>query len=306
MKINIIFNSFKPNHSQKIALDSWLWLQQNGYVDTIYDAQFPGEHNHNNVVTLDKLSRSSLDLVDDGTKKLPVVRDIFELGASQCDPDDYFIFTNNDVIINKNLIEHIRDAKPGTMACSRLNIKNIDNFQQFLDRDITPTNYEIVGYDVFIFRCKWWHQHSSIFRDYLLGQPVWDNVFVAFTKLFGGNHPLGNGLPPYCFHIEHAPTWQSNKQAPEQLWNKRLCKRSHLDRLCFNIYGVFGDQLVYRKPPGLYTNPIENERQYEYNFWDKFYSHNLALVEDLQDKGITHLPYDKNGKIMVDKIVVND
>ena len=110
MNIVVGFNSFQPETRQQVSLNSWKHLLQNDHIQNLYDIQFEDEQNinHDDVETLFELKRSSLDIVSGSTKKLPVVRDILDTLSTKCEPDDYFIFTNNDVILNKNLIKHIK------------------------------------------------------------------------------------------------------------------------------------------------------------------------------------------------------
>lgn len=274
MNIVVGFNSFQPEVRQQVSLDSWKHLLQNDHIQNLYDIQFEDEQNinHDDVETLFVLKRSSLDIVTGSTKKLPVVRDLFDTLSTKCEPDDYFIFTNNDVILNKNLIKHIKQEKPECFACSRLNIQPIGTFDDVINKNIKPANYEIYGFDTFVFKNSWWLQNQHVFNDYLLGMPVFDNVFGSLMKLFGGNHPFGNDTPPFCFHIMHDVTWQRDKTAPEREYNHHVCESNHLDRLCFNILGYWNENhLIKRTPAGLFTTKIPQEKALEQEFFGMLY-----------------------------------
>lgn len=273
MKIVIGFNSFQPKKRQHVALESWKHLKKLGLIDNIYDIQFVDSDIHKDVDvrTLLALQRSSQDMVVDSTKRLPVVRDIFDALSSECEPEDYFIFTNNDVIINDNLIKHIKSTEPECFSCSRLNIEQIDSFESVLDRKVTPLNYEIYGYDTFVFKNSWWKANNHIFQDYLLGMPVFDNVFGCMMKIFGGNHPFGNDMPPFCFHIAHENTWQLDNMAPERVYNHDICGKFHLDRLCFRIMDRWNTKyIINRTPNGRYTRKIDQEKEIEYTFFKMY------------------------------------
>ena len=275
MKIVIGFNSFSPGTSQYISLDSWKYLVNEGFVNDIYDLQFADEQiiNHDSVITDFCLKRSSQDLLTGSVKKLPVVRDAFDALSDKIEPDDYFIFTNNDIIINKNLIKHIIEQKPECFACSRVNIQHINSFNDIKQRKVTPIKYEIYGFDTFIVKKRWWIANQHIFNDYLLGMPVYDSVFACLMKIFGGNHDFGNDTPPFCFHIDHDPTWQLNGDAPERRYNHNVCENNHLDRLCFNILGYWNKSyLIRREPVGRFFNKITNEKKLESSFFETFQS----------------------------------
>lgn len=269
MSIVIGFNSFHPGTRHQVALDSWLHLQQHGFVDDIHDVQFDGVQNHNEVSTLNKLTRDSTDVVLQSTKRLPIIKDVFDILSDQsC---EYFIFTNSDVIINKNLIKHINKHKPDAMACSRMNIHPIDSFERVLAKDISPTKYEIAGFDTFVLKRDWYLHNRDIFNDYLIGMPIWDVVFTGMFKLFGGNHPLGNQNPPFCFHVEHEITWQQDRQAPERTYNDTLMKNTHLDRLVYDVINKhIVDVLITRQPIGTFFKPVMNETSIEQSHFQPY------------------------------------
>lgn len=268
-KIIIGFNSFNPTDRHVVALESWMHLRDNEHITDVVDVQFAGECNHEHVTTVAELDRDSSQFVNKSTKRLPVVRDILDILANQ--PCDYFIFTNSDVIVNKNLIKHINKHKPTAMSCSRMNIKPIESFDRVLSRQIVPTKYEIAGFDTFVFQRDWYLNNRSIFNEYLVGMPVWDVVYAGMIKLFAGNHPLGNQNPPFCFHVEHDMTWQTDTNAPERVWNRELLKNSHLDKLVFSIFDRhIVDVLIKRQPPGSFMVPNVNEASIEQAYFDKF------------------------------------
>lgn len=268
-KIIIGFNSFKPCDRNFVALDSWNHLKQQQLVHDVVDVQFVGDLNHEHVTTIDQLRRDSSMFVDNSTKKLPVVKDVLDILADQsC---DYFIFTNSDVIINKNLIKHINKHKPQAFACSRMNINQIESFDNVLNQKITPTRYEVAGFDTFVFQKEWYLDNNHIFNDYLIGMPVWDVVYAGMIKLFAGNHPLGNQNPPFCFHVEHDITWQHDPTAPERVYNRQLLEQTHLDKLVFSIFDKYiVDVLIKRQPNGAFMIPHHNETDIEQQYFNNF------------------------------------
>lgn len=266
MKIIIGTNTFGNYHRQNVAIDSLVHLKKTFDLQ-LFDVQFEGNTQHDNrLETLNTLSRSSLDHTT-GSKQLPFVNDIFNV---LCDQDcDYFIFCNSDVIVNGNLIKHIKEHKPHAMACSRLDIKHIDSFDDVLKKQIKPVRYEIAGFDCFIFSKVWYLEKKQLFRDYLVGQPCWDQVYATIIKLYGGNHSFGNQYPPFCFHIHHEPTWQ-NKSTPEKQFNMTQ-KNHHFDSLLCKIFDIYlKSVLIKRQPYGLFLTPVKNETDIEQQFFDNY------------------------------------
>lgn len=259
-------NIYGNNHRQDVAIDSWLHLNNKHDVQ-LYNVQ-PAENPviNDRIQTLDVLSRHS-GHVTDGNKELPFVNDIFNALASvDC---DYFIYCNSDVIVNSNLIKHIKQNEPACVACSRLDIHDIDSFDRVLNKQITPVRYEIAGFDAFVFSKKWYNQHMELFRDYLIGQPCWDQVYATIIKIYGDGVEFSNKLPPHCFHIHHEQTWQL-EDTPEKQFNKKQSQH-YFDRLLCKIFDTYlKSVLINRQPMGLFITPIDNEKQIESNFFNKF------------------------------------
>jgi len=269
--IYLAFNSFTPDLNQQIALDSWRYLQDVELIKGIYDVQFADDPiiNHHDVNTIHSLERSSLDLCNNGKKKLPIVCDIIQSVIERCNADDYIIFTNNDIIINKNLIKYINENTPDAVVCSRMNIQPINSFNDILNKNVVPDKIEIWGYDTFVFRAGWWSEYSKYFNEYLLGMPVWDNIFACIIKLFGGNYDIGNTAPPFCFHVTHAPTWQMGNDTPERAYNHSLLDSNKLDRLFMGIIDNWHlNYINKRRPAGKFFNTIPQEKELEYGIFN--------------------------------------
>ncbi|HRO65815.1 MAG TPA: hypothetical protein PKU78_06335, partial [Candidatus Dojkabacteria bacterium] len=77
-------NTFGNYHRQNVAVDSWKYLKSLFPVITIIDCQFSDEKNshtpYDGISTDYCLTRSSLDLVSNATKKLPILYDIIKRG----------------------------------------------------------------------------------------------------------------------------------------------------------------------------------------------------------------------------------
>ena len=275
MNILLGANTFGNYHRQNIAVDSWIHLREK-YGVKLCNIQFKDEENsfksEYDILDIFSLKRSSKSDIKDNTKKLPYVNDIISSLYKEARRDncDYFIFTNSDVIINSNLIRYIKGNKPKAFACSRLDIEEVESFQDILNKNVTPVRYEIAGFDTFVFHVDWYKKHSSLFRDYFLGKPVWDQVYATMLKIYGGNTPFGNGYPPYCFHIHHGISAVTT-ECPEQQFNIKNKEDSYLDKLTCKIFDTYlKEYLMHRTPWGSFIKPISNEDQSEQIFFNKF------------------------------------
>lgn len=275
MNIIIGTNTYGNYHRQTIATESWndLKIKFPNIVD-IVDIQFKDEEdifeNHYNLNVKFDLERSSLDLFPDSQKKLPFVNDIIKhISKYTENEDDYFIFTNSDVVINSNLIKYIIDNKPECFACSRLDIENISSFQN-LKNEIKIVRWEIAGFDTFIFKKSWYMKWSYMFNDYLLGKPEFDHVYAFIMKAYGDNTPFGNHYPPFCFHIHHGLA-SVTTECPELHYNRKVLKENSFDTMAARImFYHLKYNLIKRKPWGAFLEPEKAEKQFEYNFFKNF------------------------------------
>jgi hypothetical protein len=270
MKIIIGCNTFKSYHRQDIAVQSWELLKEQFSEIELYDVQFKDEEkNHkklyDNLNTIFSLERSSADLKDH-SKKLPFVNDImFSLSELEC---DYFIFTNSDVIINKNLIKEVLNGEINALACSRLDIQDIKDIKEYIDRKISPVRWEIAGFDTFVFKKEWFLNNKHRFNDYFLGKPEFDGSYSFICKVFGGNFPLGNSYPPYCFHIHHGLE-STTIECVEREFNQKT-RDSNIDK---EYCGVMGDHLkknlMRRQPWGAFLYPHPEEKEFEKQYFEE-------------------------------------
>jgi len=268
MKIVIGTNTFGKYHRQNVAVESWHHLRDTFNCVSLHDVQFRNEPNTcYDIDQMCVLERSSDQYIDDGVKRLPFINDAIE--ALSTIESDYFVYVNSDVVINTNLIKHIMKKQPNSFACSRVDTYPIKSFQQVLDKKIKQARYEIAGFDVFVFKRDWYLQNKNLFGDYLIGQPHWDQTYATILKIFGGGEPFGNNYPPFCFHERHEMTWQLGMSL-EREFNSNCSKRP-LDRLLGKIFHDYLDRvLVKRQPYGAFVTPVDNERQLEKEFFNRY------------------------------------
>lgn len=102
----------------------------------------------------------------------PIVSEIFDALAARAEAERvrYFLYVNADVEVTPDVIEliaaHARDA------------------YVFARTDVSDTGEENVlrsGIDGVAFDARWWRANRARFRPYILGEPVWDNVYAAIA-----------------------------------------------------------------------------------------------------------------------------
>ena len=275
MNILIGFNTFGNYKRQSIAVDSYKHLAKIFPNDvSILNVQFEDERetfeNYYNVPVVHALKTSSKDVISGGTKKLPFVNDIISVASEHA--SDYFIFTNSDVIINPNLITYIKQNTPDCMACSRLDITDISSFEA-LREQAAPVRWEIGGFDTFVFKKSWYLKYAHLFNPYLLGKPYFDHVYAGIMQCYGDGTPLGNGYPPFCFHIHHGSA-SVLTDSPERDYNMQTYDCHPEDVFMSKvIHFNLQHNLMKRTPFGAFIHPTPNEERFAKVVFDNFNIH---------------------------------
>jgi hypothetical protein len=243
MKIAIGINGFKSysdlEKREKFCIDSLLKIKNTNKNINLYNVCFNDESTtYDEFITLNKLHIHSNELIheyfqhdgltneynarkkeiDDNSKKLPSVKEIFDvLAGTDC---DYFLFLNNDIIISNRFLKEIEES----IECypiSRMHIYDIESLND------TPKleSYSVHGFDAFLVKKETWLNIRNHFEDIILGRFYWDTYFATMFNILCKCKNI-NKLPPVCFHIEHGST--SNQDHIENYYNEDVFKRNLL------------------------------------------------------------------------------
>lgn len=251
MKILLGVNLFGTTHRHKLSKESYIRLSKK-YDIKLINLQFNDDNPHldDEHFEIKYMSRSSKDVCD-SQKKLPLMKHCFDLLSED---SDYFIFTNDDIIISPTYIEDFLKTKVDCYPSSRLAIPEIKTLE---DEIPLVDHYQVSGFDAFIIRSEWWKKNRDKFPDYVLGKPCWD-VHYAFLCMRHGDSVLCNKWPPPTFHINHPLV--SNDVCPEKEYNETLFWKVYAeDAKIWSAYNAF----VLLKRPNNYTGVFENEEQLE-------------------------------------------
>jgi hypothetical protein len=254
MKIVLGVNLFGDEHRHRISRESYkrlsdkfgislLNLQFEGLPPTFEDERFETKH---------ILKISSKDLIPESFKTLPTMKDCFDaLASTEC---DYFIFTNDDIIISPTYIELFLATLKDSYPSSRLSIKELAT----LEDEITAIDhYQVAGFDAFIIKKEWWLKVRDYFPNYILGKPCWD-VHYAMLCMRHGDSMLCNKWPPPTFYIAHDLV--SFDDCPEKKYNERIFWEDHIaDSKIWNLYL----HKVLLKRPTQYISVFGNEEELE-------------------------------------------
>lgn len=266
MKISIGTNYFGENERQNIARQTHSIIQKKHSNVKMYNIQFEDESESWNpddtIENIHAYKRSSKDILPDYNKKLPFVKDGFDiLAKTDC---DYFVYINSDILITDRLVNYINSAQDLQATTSqRLDIRPIAS----LNDSIFAERFEVAGFDTFIFNKKWYLKHHVLFEDFLLGKVYFDHAYAAIIKIFGGNHKILNYLPNHTAHIFHGQ--QSHIDDDGNFHNKKIYNNSLFKNLFYIWDDYFRHFLLRRPPMGRFINMLDGEIDLEKNHFEE-------------------------------------
>jgi hypothetical protein len=167
----------------------------------------------------------------------PIITEIIDAAAETAVTEGraYVAFANSDVLVQQSAIDVILQQARETYVFSRM------DFDPATGRDLGVL---LAGSDVFVFTPAWWWANRRRFRDYILGEFVWDNVFTSIT-LCHSNGVLLNRAP----HIRHE-RHQTSANAGRGAFASYTRLLSALDRPYFSIWAKYYAELVRLRASG--------------------------------------------------------
>jgi len=268
-KIAVGTNLFGQNTAQDLALQSLIKCKKR-YPDHIdlFNIQFENGKDlteHPDFKTIHCLKRTSKDVCN-GTRELPIVRDMFD-GLADLGYD-YFCFINSDIMVSQNFFKEIFDNDNEVYIASRLaiegEIKDLDFSINLNDPNSSPvrnSHYQVSGFDAFTIKTEWWKNNRNLFPEYVYAVVYWDTHYA--TLLLKNADTFMQNKTPTLFHIIHED--KSSAQCPEFVYNQNTFNLGHHDDFVlwheyfFNVLVRRGERNNFLYPA---TNEVELQHQY--------------------------------------------
>lgn len=178
------------------------------------------------------LSRDSRTITNhDGLRK-PLVSDLFDglCEAAKKRGCEYFVFANSDIQLTSQFHEAVASTELDSLIFTRL------------DFDFDPTDPSaklfLRGQDVFAIRVAWWSRNRGLFQPYILGEPLWDNIYTAKLARNGRSSLVYSRN--MCHHKRHDQHW--NPASVFGKYNEKLRLRS--DYLDYGMWSKYIDELL--------------------------------------------------------------
>ena len=293
MKIVIGINGFKEfanlEKREKFCIESLIRFKNTNKNVELYNICFKEENIiYDNFTTLNKLTKKSDDLIrnyynknnrekdyysrqaeiDNNTKHLPSVKEIFDvLASTDC---DYFLFLNNDIILSDRLLKEMEEGIE-SYVISRLNIQDIDSLSDIPK----PNSYSVHGYDAFFIKKETWLRIRGNFDDYIIGRFYWDTFFATIFNLLS-KCKIINKLPAVCFHIDHEANY--NSSCIEQFYTGNMF---NTNLFVSNIWFTYVYNIPMKRIKHVIEMPLPNEKELEKHYFSQF-DQNLLFDKDFK------------------------
>jgi hypothetical protein len=136
----------------------------------------------------------------EGARK-PVVTEMLDILAAEADRRGIqrIGIVNGDIVVTAAAIDAAVATPRGALAMARTDTGGG-----------LPESLLRHGIDMFTFDAGFWQRHRRRFRAYLLGEPVWDNVYAAIVACHGGEIVNREGL---LLHARHPPAFGASPYA---------------------------------------------------------------------------------------------
>jgi hypothetical protein len=247
LAIGVQLNSSpKPRH---VHCEEVLLRLKSKYPSNIdlYNITFTEDSNMNSKFNhISCLNRSSQTILDISEKKLPISKDLFSaLSEQNC---DYFIYLNNDILLSEKAVKLVLSREFETICFSRHDIEPLHS----INDPIKVLRMEIAGFDAWACSINWWKTHKDLFKDYFVGQWLWD-VDYAIT-MFSNSNGLMCNKDFFIAHEFHERAWSTTSKEAE--YNRQLWITHKLHK---NWEEYIYSNLIHRLPAGRFLYPIKEE-----------------------------------------------
>lgn len=173
----------------------------------------------------------------EGPRK-PIVSEMLDVLASEAGRRGIrrIGIVNGDIVVTPEAIEVVAASSHGALAIARTD-----------QGGDAPESLLRHGIDLFTFDTAFWQRERRRFRAYVLGEPVWDNVYAAMVACHGGAILSRAGL---ILHSRHPSAFSDS---PYARYVQLLAAR---DSSYFSLWCEYVAR-IESLPPAAVTQPID-------------------------------------------------
>ena len=184
------------------------------------------------IETLAALSRDSNQVTSAPGRRKPLAREMFDVLAGQAAARGhrYFAFINADIVVTPEAIRQIDDHQRESYVVSRTDVDDLMDARPPFSPPMTA------GLDMFVVSTAWWSLNRHRFRDYIVGETCWDNVYTAILMCHSKGIVLNREA--LILHERHTPAW--HEPTPQARYNGMLAA---LDARYFSMWAEYWQRL---------------------------------------------------------------
>jgi len=184
------------------------------------------------VETIAGLSGDSLRTTGSPGRRKPLAREAFDVLAARAAARGhrYFSFINADIVVTPEAVREIEEGRRESYVVSRTDVDDVAAAHPPFDAPMTA------GLDMFVLSTAWWPSNRRRFREYIVGECCWDNVYTAILMCHSKGIVLNREA--LILHERHTPAW--HEPTPQARYNGMLAA---LDARYFSMWAEYWQRL---------------------------------------------------------------
>ena len=191
------------------------------------------------IETMTVLVQDSMTVAGPGKGRKPLTRELLDVLArvAATRGHQYFSYINSDILVLPAALDAIARQARQTYAISRYDVDRLND-------DSASGTPLTSGVDMFVFSVPWWQRHRRRFRQYVIGDACWDNVYTAVMMCHSDGIILNRER--LILHERHESLW--NDGTPSARYNGFMAA---LDARYFALWCEYWDRLEQGRTRGV-------------------------------------------------------
>ncbi len=163
------------------------------------------------ILHLDRDARSIGD-----QKPKPFLKDLFELGLSHAEPEDWLLYCNVDCAITPDLFSRLRATHGTVVEYMRQDVDNDPrNLTELFNN---PRQVFPIGLDAIAIRADFYQEIKTCLPDFIVGEPHWDTIYSDMLRSIIPVQRDSKSL----YHPKHEQAWNVESPKPAGQHNQDL------------------------------------------------------------------------------------
>lgn len=162
---------------------------------------------------------------EEGNRKLPYLKDLFDLAVTNKPDFDIIVYTNSDICVSSHCLERLTFWLAGETGALHSFRHDFTALDRPLKCHEVAKGQKYQGTDLITFKVGWWKQIRDKFPDMLIGAEAWDSVMRRLIEITNPNGLVE--VPEISYHEVHPSVWfqpENRYTLESQKYNLKLAK----------------------------------------------------------------------------------